>query len=80
MKQSKFTDHKFIIIERLAPDKLQSQRLLKEYVALSLLDLYFLFNNFWLIQVWIMNLNCLKKSKGDQLKELQYETERHDYE
>ena len=43
LKQSKFTDLEVIIIKYLALEKIQRQRILKEYVAVSLLEKYFLF-------------------------------------
>ena len=38
IKQSKFTDHEIEIIKNLALEKLQRQRILKEHIALDLLD------------------------------------------
>ena len=38
LKQSKFTDHEINIIINLALDKLHRQRILKEYVAVSLIE------------------------------------------
>ena len=41
LKQSKFTDHEFDIIKKIALEKLQRQRNLKEIVALDLLEKQF---------------------------------------
>ena len=38
LKQSKFTDHEIEIIKNLALEKLHRQRILKEHVALDLLE------------------------------------------
>ena len=38
LKQSKFTDNEIIIIKHMALQKLHSQRILKEIVALDLLE------------------------------------------
>ena len=38
LKQSKFTDHEIQIIKNLALEKLQRQRILKEHIALNLLE------------------------------------------
>ena len=54
LRQSKVTDDEINIIKNLALENLHRQRILKEYVAASLLEkeieYYFLFNN-WLIQI-----------------------------
>ena len=41
LKQSKFTDHEIEIIKNLAPEKLYRQRILKEHIALDLLEKHF---------------------------------------
>ena len=41
LKQSKFTDHEIEIIKNLALEKLHRQRILKEYIALDLLEKQF---------------------------------------
>ena len=38
LKQSKFTDHEIEIIENLALEKLHRQRILKEHIAMDLLE------------------------------------------
>ena len=38
LKQSKFTDHEIEIIKNLALQKLHRQRILKEHIAMDLLD------------------------------------------
>ena len=38
LKQSKFTDHEIEIIKNIALEKLHSQRILKEYHAMTLLE------------------------------------------
>ena len=38
LKQSKFTDHEIEIIKNLALEKLHRQRILKEHIALDLLE------------------------------------------
>ena len=38
LKQSKFRDHEIEIIKNLAPEKLHRQRILKEVVAIDLLE------------------------------------------
>ena len=54
LRQSKFTDLDFDIIKNLALEELHRQRILKEHVAMSLLESqlekYFLFNK-WPIQI-----------------------------
>ena len=63
LRQSKVTDDEINIIKNLALENLHRQRILKEYVAASLLEeeieYYFLFNN-WLIQIQTEMQNCLK--------------------
>ena len=44
LKHSKLTDDDINIIKNLAPEKLHRQKILKEYVAISILEEYFLFN------------------------------------
>ena len=44
LKQSKYADHEEKIIRKLALEKLHRQRLKKQYVAVRLLQYYFLFN------------------------------------
>ena len=51
LKQSKFTDHELNITKNLALGKVHRKRILKEYVAVSILEWYFLFVKYWLIQV-----------------------------
>ena len=41
LKQSKFTDDEMNIIKNLAPEKLHRQRILKEHVAMDLLEKQF---------------------------------------
>ena len=41
LKQSKFTDHEIEIIKNLALEKLYRQRILKEHIALDLLEKQF---------------------------------------
>ena len=41
LKQSKFTDYEINTIKDLAMEKLHRQRILKEYVAVSLLEKHF---------------------------------------
>ena len=41
LKQSKFTDHEIEIIKNLALEKLHRQRILKEQIALDLLEKQF---------------------------------------
>ena len=41
LKQSKFTDHEIEIIKNLALEKLHRQRILKEHIALDLLEKQF---------------------------------------
>ena len=41
LKQSKFTDHEIEIIKNLASEKLHRQRILKEQIALDLLEKQF---------------------------------------
>ena len=38
LKQSKFTDHKIEIIKNVALEKLHRQRILKEHIAMDLLE------------------------------------------
>ena len=38
LKQSKFNDHEIEIIKKIAPEKLHRQRILKEVVAMDLLE------------------------------------------
>ena len=38
LKQSKFTDHEIEIIKNLALEKLHRQRILKEHIAMDLLE------------------------------------------
>ena len=38
LKQSKFTDHEINVIKNIAVEKLHRQRILKEYVAVSLIE------------------------------------------
>ena len=47
-KQSKFTDHETKLLETLALEKLHSQRMLKEYTALHILEYFFCLKNFLL--------------------------------
>ena len=44
LKHSKLTDDDINIIKNLAPEKIHRQKILKEYVAISILEEYFLFN------------------------------------
>ena len=41
LKQSKFTDHEIEIIKNVAPEKLHRQRILKEHIAMDLLEKQF---------------------------------------
>ena len=41
LKQSKFTDNEIEIIKNLAPEKLHRQRILKEHIAMDLLERQF---------------------------------------
>ena len=41
LQESKFTDDEIIIIKNLALEKLHRQRILKEHVAMDLLEKYF---------------------------------------
>ena len=41
LKQSKFTDHEIEIIKNLALEKLHRQRMLKEHIAMDLLEKQF---------------------------------------
>ena len=41
LKQSKFTDHEIDIIKNIPPEKLHRQRILKESIALDLLEKQF---------------------------------------
>ena len=41
LKQSKFTDHETDIFKKIAPEKLHRQRILKETIALDLLEKQF---------------------------------------
>ena len=41
LKQSKFTDDEINIIKNLAPEKLHRQRILKEHIAMDLLEKQF---------------------------------------
>ena len=41
LKQSKFTDHEIEIIKNLALEKFYRQRLLKEHIAMDLLEKHF---------------------------------------
>ena len=41
LKQSKFTDHEIEIIKNIALEKLHRQRILKEVVAMDLLEKHF---------------------------------------
>ena len=41
LKQSKFTDHEIEIIKKIALEKLHRQRILKEVVAMDLLEKHF---------------------------------------
>ena len=38
LRQSKFTDHEIRLVKNLAPEKVLTQRLPKEYVAVSLIE------------------------------------------
>ena len=38
LRQSKFTDHELEIIKNPAPEKLHRQRILKEHIAMDLLE------------------------------------------
>ena len=61
LRQFKATDDEIKILKNLALENLQRQRILKEYVAASLLEkeieYYFLFNK-WLIQIKTEMQNC----------------------
>ena len=65
LRQSKFTDHEIDFIKNLALEKLHIQRILKKQVAIALLESHLLLKI---------------KTKDVQLRELQYKTEKHDYE
>ena len=41
LKQSNVTDHEIEIIKNLGPEKLRRQRLLKEHIAMDLLEKFF---------------------------------------
>ena len=41
LKQSKFTDHEIDIIKNIAQEKLPRQRILKEHIAMNLLEIQF---------------------------------------
>ena len=41
LKQSKFTDHEIEIVKNLALEKLNRQRILKEHIAMDLLEKQF---------------------------------------
>ena len=49
-KQSGFTDHELNTISKLAPEKTETQKFLKEYVSVHFFKLYFLFIN-WLMLI-----------------------------
>ena len=51
-KQRKLTDHEMNIIKSIALEKLHWQIISKEYVAVHLLEQFFLFNEKCLVQIW----------------------------
>ena len=80
-KQAKFRDHEIDIFKDIALQKLHRQRNLNEIIALHLLEKQFSDQK----KMAFPNLNneaeLLKtRFKDDQLKELQYKTEKQDHE
>ena len=81
LKQSELTDVEINILKDLALDKIHRQRILKEIVAMDLLDKQF--------SDWKMSTHpkinnepeLLKiKTRDDEIKNWKYQTEKHDHE
>ena len=81
LRQSKFTGHAIDIIKNLALENLYRQRVLKETIALDLLEKRFSD----LKRSTYSNLNekpelLKKKTRDDEIKNLKHQTEEHDHE
>ena len=81
LKQSKFTDHEIEIFKNLALEKLHRQRILKENIALDLLEKQF--SDYQMITYPDLKNEpeLLKiKTRDDEIKNLKYTQEKHDFE
>ena len=85
LKESGFTDDEIKIIKNIALQKVHRQRSLKEYNAIKFL--YKLMTNYNLKDQDGVYSNLMKdaallkvKTKDDEIKELKYKAEKHDYE
>ena len=68
LKQSKLTDDEKFIMKNLASEKLHRQRLLKEHVAVPIIEMYFLFKKMSDPKLTIGNPSLLNSiTKNDEL-------------
>ena len=77
LKQSNFTDYERNLLKNLAHEKLHRQRILKEYVASS----FFSYSKMTTYPILNIEPELLKiKTRDDEIKNLKYQTEKHDHE